>query len=303
MLKLFKTSENSKGGKGSVANIRSGEKVIICPEMKPGTYFMFDNIEDMRSVLYNQSVGIFSYNILNNCIIFNQGKANQALPKDFYVKDFKAFQKMLDEMADNYLKSNNDDKCEGIINKVKIGDNITFIELVVGKLDSDFNRYIKAFVKCNPKQVELGYTELDTSYYAFGYDTQRSRLHSHIYEKKQVLYGLDVEYKNVNKPNKLFLSSKRHPKMKNENFAKRLFKCEFNDFDSFYQYLAFSIGTDIMFLDNKKEYNIKACENLREVALEIWKIASNLKNIDELANLLTPKEAEMLEESLRKKDC
>lgn len=305
MLKLFKTVENQKGGKGSVANLRSGEKIIICPEMRPGTYFMFDNSTNMSSALYNQSIGVHNYNTLENCIIFNQGKGCNSVPKDFYINDFKIFQKMLDDMANEYLLGTSVNKCEGVINKVKISDNISFIELVVSKLNSSFNRMTKAFVKCNPKCIDAGYAELNTSYFMYGEDNiNRTRLHSRIYEKKYVLYGLDVKFKNANKGNKLFLSSKRHPRMRNESFAKELIECEFDDFNSFYQYLAFSIGTDIMFLDNKKEYNIKACEsNLREIAFEIWKIAYNLKTIDELANILTPKEAEMLEETLRKKDC
>ena len=305
MLKLFKTSENLKGGKGSVANLRSGEKVILCPEIKPDTYFMFDNSTNMSSVLYNQSIGVHNYNIRENCIIFNQGKGCNSVPKDFYINDFKIFQKMLDDIANEYLLGTSVNKCEGVINKVKISDNISFIELIVSKLNSSFNRMIKAFVKCNPKCIDAGYAELDTSYFMYGEDNiNRTRLHSRIYEKKHVLYGLDVKFKNANKGNKLFLSSKRHPRMQNESFAKRLTECEFDDFASFYRYIAYNSNINLMFLDNKKEYNIKACEsNLREIAFEIWKVAHNLKTIDELANLLTPKEAEMLEETLRKKDC
>lgn len=255
MLKLFKTSENLKGGKGSVANLRSGEKIIICPEMRPGTYFMFDNSTNMSSVLYNQSIGVHNYNTRENCVIFNQGKGCNSVPKDFYINDFKIFQKMLDDIANEYLLGTSVNKCEGVINKVKISDNISFIELVVSKLNSSFNRMIKAFVKCNPKCIDAGYAELDTSYFMYGEDNiNRTRLHSRIYEKKHVLYGLDVKFKNANKGNKLFLSSKRHPRMQNESFAKELIECEFDDFNSFYQYLVHDniLGTNISFLDSGK---------------------------------------------------
>ena len=122
--------------------------------MRPGTYFMFDNSTNMSSVLYNQSIGVHNYNILENCIIFNQGKGCNSVPKDFYINDFKIFQEMLDDIANEYLLGSSVNKCEGVINKVKISDNISFIE-AVKKVASFFGIEVDTGIKITSKYEKL----------------------------------------------------------------------------------------------------------------------------------------------------